>query len=340
VLPERGDLERLLEEAGVEVVVTPLAVLRRGLLNPRGALSLARALRRDRGVLGRLAASSRAALVHSNTSVVLGGHALDLPHLVHAREIYAGVAGFAGELAWPRLRRRLEEADALACVSQAVADQFSSIAFVLHDGLTRVPRPRAREDARAELGLPADRFVVALLGRVSDWKGQDVLAQALARPPLAQIGALGLVAGDAFAGQERLVGELATLRAELGLADRLRLLGFRGDVDTVLGAADAVAVPSTRPDPLPNTALEAGAAGLPVVGSAAGGLPEIVENGETGLLVQMGSVEQLASALRRLADDPAAARRMGERAASLVPERFSLTALLDGVQDCYERLSR
>src|SRR4051812_20824041 len=156
VLPERGELGPLLDDAGVEVAVGPLAVLRRGLMNPRGIAAMARGAPRQRRALGRLAAEHGAALVHSNTSVVLGGHGLGLPHLVHVREIYTGVGGYAGELAWPLLRRRLEEADALACVSQAVADQFSSLAFVLHDGLVRVPRPLPREEARAALGVPAD----------------------------------------------------------------------------------------------------------------------------------------------------------------------------------------
>jgi glycosyltransferase involved in cell wall biosynthesis len=336
VLAEDGPLSGLLGAAGVESRVLPLAVLRRGAMSPRGVASLGRALWRDRRELGRVVREERVALVHANTSVVLAGRRLGVPHLTHVREIYEGVAPAA---LWPLQRRRLARSDALACVSQAVADQFERRAFVLHDGLARTPRPPAREEARRELGLPGDRFVVALLGRVSDWKGQDVLARALAQPALADIGALGLVAGDAYPGQERFEDELAALRDELGLGDRLRLLGFREDVDTLLGAADAVVVPSKRPDPLPNTAIEAGAAGLPVVGSASGGLPEIVVDGETGLLVAPGDAAALASALRRLADDPERAATMGQRAAALIPERFSLPRMLRSLEEKYEDLA-
>jgi hypothetical protein len=323
----------------VEVLVHDLAVLRRGLASARGLLELRSRLRRDRRELGRLARERGAALVHSNTSVVVAGGVLGPPHLLHVREIYMG-AGAAP--LWPLWRRRLLRADALACVSGAVAEQFGGNprAFVLHDGLARVPEPVARERARAVLGLPSEPFAVALLGRVSDWKGQDVLARALAEPALAEIGAIGLVAGDAWPGEEQRERELADLADSLGLGDRLRLLGFRGDVEVLLGAADVVAVPSKRPDPFPNSALEAAAAGLPVVASAHGGLTEIVRHGETGLLVTPGSHSALAAALRRLAGDPRHAARMGEAAARDAGERFGRRRMLAELESAYERLVR
>jgi glycosyltransferase involved in cell wall biosynthesis len=335
VLPERGELATPLEEAGAEVVIHALAVLRRELRSPRGLLELGRRLRRDRRELGRLAREREAALVHSNTSVVLAGGALGPPHLVHVREIYAG----AGPTwLWPLWRRRLLRADGLACVSAAVAEQFrgSPGAFVLHDGLARTPLPPPREAARQALDLPGNRFVVALLGRISDWKGQDVLAEALLRPELAEIGAVGVVAGDAWPGEERHVAALERLAERL--SGRLRLLGFRGDPETVLAAADAVAVPSKRPDPLPNSALEAAAAGLPLVAAAHGGLTEIVSDGETGLLVSPGDPAALAHALRRLADDPDLAARLGEAAAGDVRERFGRERMLAELHEIYERL--
>jgi glycosyltransferase involved in cell wall biosynthesis len=328
VLPERGELAPALAEAGVETIASPLAVLRRGLLGPRGLAATAARLARDRRELGRLVRDRRPALVHANTSVVLAAQTA-IPSVVHVREIYEGVA--PGPL-WPLLRRRLLRADALVCVSRATAAQFEGApqVSVIPDGVVRVPRPVLREDARRALGLPVDRFVVAVIGRVSDWKGQDVLAAALEQPPLAEIGAIGLVAGDAYPGAERFERALAN-------RDRLRLLGFRNDVETVLGAADAVAVPSRRPDPLPNSALEAAAAGLPVVGSPSGGLPEIVTHRETGVLVEPSPLP-LARALRELADDPSEARRLGAAAAADVRRRFAVERMLADVQSLYDRL--
>ena len=339
VLPERGELAGLLEEAGVETAVAPLAVLRRAELGPRGARATVRGLRRADPELLALARDRRAAIVHSNTSVILSGQALAralaIPHLVHVRELYPRVP-----VAWPLWRRRLLRADRLLCVSQAVASQFggSPRAAVVHDGLPGAPRRDERAGARAALGLTDDAFTVAVLGRISAWKGQDLLARALAEPPLASIGAVGVVAGAPWPGAEAPLHALEALVAQLGLGERLRVLGFRTDVEAVLGAADAVAVPSTRPDPFPNAALEAAAAGVPVVAAAHGGLPEMIRDGETGLLVPPGDAVALASALRTLADDRDRARRLGEAAAADVAARFSSERMLARVQQHYAEL--
>ena len=106
----------------------------------------------------------------------------------------------------------------------------------------------------------------------------------------------------------------------------MRLVGFRDDVDNVYGAADVVAVPSTQPDPLPNAALEAAAAGCCVVASAHGGLPEILADGVTGLLVAPGDPAALAAALAELAADPAQRERLGAAAAQDARRRFSTRA--------------
>jgi glycosyltransferase involved in cell wall biosynthesis len=338
VLPERGELAELLERAQVETVVAPLTVLRRAEIRPRAAWGW---LRPDVRELESLARARHTALVHSNTSVILSGQrladSLGVPHLLHVRELYPRIP-----LAWPMWRRRLLAADRVLCVSHAVAAQFSGSerVAVVHDGLGHAPNRGERAAARAALGLDRDAFAVAVLGRVSDWKGQDVLARALAESPLASIGAVGVVAGAPWRGAERPLAELERLRDTLGLDERLRTVGFEDDVGTLLGAVDAVAVPSTRPDPFPTAALEAAAAGVPVVAAAHGGLPEMIRDGETGLLVQPGDPRALAEGLRSLADDPARAAQLGAAAATDVTARFSGERMLAAVQSHYDSLLR
>ena len=334
MLPERGPLGETLRAAGVEVLLRPLAVVRRELVSPAGLGRLAAAWAADAGGLGRLARARHVALVHTNTSVTLGGVAAarvaGVPHVWHVREIYAQF-----ERWWPAYRRLLMTADALPCVSAAAAAQFPLAAApveVVHDGLGHVPERAPRAAARAALGVPEDAFAVAVLGRLSSWKGQEVLLDAVARLP----GAVALVAGEAWRGDERRARELAAR----GPAGRVRMLGFRDDVGTVLGAADVVAVPSTAPDPLPNSALEAAGAGCCVVASAHGGLPEILRDGETGVLVRPGDPDALADALGALRDDPARRERLGAAAAADVRERFAPGRLLERVQALYDRVSQ
>jgi glycosyltransferase involved in cell wall biosynthesis len=265
-----------------------------------------------------------------------------VPHVVHVREIFHGTGGRIGNALWPLYRRQLERADALICVSAATARQFngSSTTSVLYDGVARSLVLPPRGGARAELGLPENAFVVAVTGRISDWKGQQVVVRALAHEALAGIGAIGLFAGDAAPGQEHYELELSRLAHELGVEDRLRLVGFRNDVATVLAAADAVAVPSIYEDPLPQSALEAASLGLPVVASKRGGLPEIIRDGITGRLVAAGDHAALALALRQLADDPSRAQELATAGAADIAARFSSKRMVEQVEQCYERLIR
>jgi len=345
VLPERGVLAAMLEDAGAEVVVHPLAVLRRVLSSPRGAAALARAAAEDRRVLGQLAIERGAAVVHANTSVVLSSGSVarraGAAHLIHVREIYAGSSGPVAAALWPLMRRRIERADAVACISRAVARQFAGSPRVelIYDGLPEPPEPVTREAARRSLGIAGNRFVVALIGRVSDWKGQDVLIRALAQAPLVANGTIALLAGDAHPGAEAHGRRLVGLAGRLGVTERVMHLGFRDDVGTVLGAADVLVVPSTRPEPLGLVAMEGAAAGLPVVASAHGGVTEVVRHGVTGMLVAPGHPATLATALRLLADDPALARRMGEAGRTDIAERFRIDRMLARLQATYDRLA-
>jgi glycosyltransferase involved in cell wall biosynthesis len=340
VLPEAGPLAADLCAAGVEVLLRPLAVLRRSVMSPRGVRRVAAAWAADAGGLGRLARSRGVALVHTNTSTTLGGAAAariaGVPHVWHVREIYAGF-----ERWWPAYRRLMVTAHALPCVSAATCRQFEGAppAFVLRDGLAVDPRPRDRAEARAALGLPADAVVCALLGRVSGWKGQDELVRALAAPPLrGRPEVVALLAGAPARGEERHRRALHQLGERLGVGARVHDAGFRDDLDTVYGAADVVVVPSRHPDPLPSAAIEAGAAGRCVVGYRAGGLPEIIRDGQTGRLVDPGEPAALSAVLAELAADPTARRRMGAAAAADVPVRFARERLLDGIHAMYDRL--
>lgn len=339
VLPEDGELVTDLHDAGIEVVVRPsLSVLRRQLLTTTGVASITAATARDAVALERLIRRRRVALVHSNTSVVLGGAAAAIaarvPHVWHVREIYTRFGR-----AWPAYRTLLSRAAALPCVSAATAAQFSTHrARVIRDGLAVDARRAAQPAARAALGLAPDAPVVAVLGRISDWKGQDVLIRALAEPSLAEIGALGLIAGDAWPSTEERRDAVLALAQRLGVSDRVKFIGFRDDVENVYGAADVVAVPSTEPDPLPNAALEAAAAGCAVVASAHGGLPEIIADGATGRLVPPRDAAALARAAAELLRDPTERERLGVAAAADVRTRFAPQRLLDAMQSLYDEL--
>lgn len=185
------------------------------------------------------------------------------------------------------------------------------------------------EPAGSEVAPPADARAVAFVGRLSRAKGVDVLLRGLARDP----GAWSSldVAGD---GPERT--RLERLARELGLGERVRWHGWlpEDDVRETLRSAAVTVVPSRWPEPFGIVGLEAMALARPVVASKAGGIPEWLDDGATGLLVAPGDEASLASAVSRLTADRDLARELGLEARRRVA-RFSAEAHLARLDAVY-----
>jgi len=192
------------------------------------------------------------------------------------------------------------------------------------------PQPGARSAARARYGITDGQWLAVVVGALEERKGHTVLLEALAalRDPRLRV----LCAGDGS-----LRDALPARAAALGLGDRVRFLGAVDDVAELLAAADAFLMPSHH-EGLGVAALEAMAAGIPVVASRVGGLPEAVVDGETGLLVPPADPAALAAAITRLAADPAHARELGAAGRARVQARFSMTAMAEGTLAVYREL--
>ncbi len=164
-------------------------------------------------------------------------------------------------------------------------------------------------------------------------KGHAHLVEAFAGLRARHPGATLLMVGDGI--RRRWVEGLA---AEAGIAESVRFTGFRSDVAALLGAMDCFVLASTRTEGVPQSLLQAFAVGAPVVASAVGGVPEVVRDGETGLLVEPDSAARLADGIERVLADPAAAARRAQAARQLVESRYSHTAAIGRLLDVYEEL--
>lgn len=239
-------------------------------------------------------------------------------------------------------RNELKSADAVTAVCGAVAESL-----VREYG---VPRTRVRvvangadlPDDLAELE-PARRlrhsFAVTparplwvCAARLEEQKGHDVLLEALA-----EVKRAGLDFAVALAGEGVLRAELERRTAALGLGDRVRFLGQVETIGPLLAAADAVLLPS-RWEGLPLTLLEAMARARPIVASAVGGIPEIVEDGVTGRLVPPEDAAALADALEWCHRKPDAALRMGRGGAALVRERYTWRHVVESFEAVYDEV--
>jgi glycosyltransferase involved in cell wall biosynthesis len=192
--------------------------------------------------------------------------------------------------------------------------------------------PEARRQWRAANGFRESDFLAVSVGRLDPQKNPVMLVEAFGR-------ALGGVAGGRLllVGQGSLRGEVAARARELGLAERVNLLGVRPDVAQVLAASDLFVMASDW-EGTPLAVMEAMAAGLPVVATAVGGVPELVKDGETGLLCPAGDLGTLAEEMGRLARDGLLRRAMGCAGLARSAE-FSVDRMVAEYAALFERLT-
>jgi len=198
---------------------------------------------------------------------------------------------------------------------------------VVHNGLpfAALAPPTARE------GGP-----VVAVGRINDWKGQDVLVEAVAVLRERGVRVPVEIAGDALPEQRHLEDALRALAAERGVRDDVRLLGYVDDVPSLLARASIFVLPSKRPEPFGLALLDAMAHGLPCIATDAGGPRDMIDHGRTGLLTPMGDPVALADAIERLWNDPDLRARLGAAAAADVRARFSIERTAADVVSVYE----
>lgn len=333
LLPVDGPLRPVLERHGAEVRVVEFPVLRRALLKPR---ALARLAVRTPSVLRRLRAelaASGAAAVYVNT--------LTVPHCVVAARL-AGLAVLCHSHEAERVARPLQLAltaplllaDRVVANSESTRSVLTTTVPRLSPRVTVVPNgvPDAGVPAPLRARHPGDELRLALVSRLSPRKGIHVAVDAVTRLRAAGRRVRLDVYGSTFPGYEWYEEQLRATVRERGLADVVTLHGFVPDTRPALEAADGVLVPSFG-ESFGNVAVEGMLAGRPVIASDVQGLAEVLTDGHSGLLVRPGSVEELADAIARLADDPALAARLAAAGRLRARTEFA-------VAEYHERMAR
>jgi glycosyltransferase involved in cell wall biosynthesis len=212
------------------------------------------------------------------------------------------------------------------------ADRFRVVPLGFDLEVLAATGPAERRAARVVLNLDGDAHVVAFVGRLAAIKQPDLFLVAAARVAQADARARFLVAGGG-----ELETALRTKASDLGIASRVRFLGWQRDVAAIYAASDLLALTS-RNEGTPVALIESMAAAVPGVSFSVGGVPDVITGPELGVLVPAGDVDALAAGIRNLLTDNGAREAMGQRARSYVCERFGIDRLLRDLDALYREL--
>ncbi len=339
---------RYAKEAGVQLRAdlppSKLYATRRGDLGVGVLASLKRLFRAAPVVRGiaRAIRSIAPTLVHTNSTkmhLMAGGAARiqGVPVIWHMRDL----------LTEPDAHRWLRRAVDRVCpeviaISHAVATQFEGMPCRVHVIPNGVPLDRFRpgnppEGLREELELPPGSPVACIVGRLTPWKGHRTLLRAWRRVLREIPEAHLLIIGEVAFWDGGYEDELRSLAQMLEIGDSVRWTRFREDVPDLLRLSDLLVLASEG-EPFGRVLIEAMATGLPIVGTASGGVPEIVIDGETGLLVPTKAPDVMADALVELLSAPPRAREMGAAGRLRACEHFDIRRVTREVEEVYESI--
>jgi len=328
-----GMLSPELDRLGVEYHFAHLGILRRKYLTARAVIPLMIDVLRGVAYVRSTARSRRVALLYTNTFVTvsgaIGGTLAGVPVLWHIREILT----MPRAVRWVLYKMLTLCADCVVCISKAVRDSvlkeapsLASKSVVVYNAVTVADNKGAEQNIglREELGLPQDAPLVGMVGRITHWKGQEILAEAAAlvlqRHPETHFVAVG----SYFADESHYLDKLKSLITSLGLNGRFHLVNYRSNVTDVYRALDVFVLPSIKPEPFGRVTVEAMTQGRAVIATNHGGSVELIEDGVTGMLVPPANPKALAAAIDLLLADPALRNKLGQAAAMYTQENFGL----------------
>lgn len=263
------------------------------------------------------------------------------PLVYHEHGLPRSRQGSIWSIAYPWLIHRVSHTIAIteAVRAEVVGHGVSPAAVTtVHNGIdagsgSTKPRDSTSSTRSTDAGEPPERgFRVVQVANFLDWKGQDVVLEAL---PILRERVPG--ASVVFYGQSKDPAHEARLHKmvdALRLSDHVEFGGYRTDLAELLPSFDCLVVAS-RAEPFGLVLLEAMRAGVPVVGSNAGGVPEIVEDRENGLLFEPGDAAGLASALSTIAHDPDLAERLVRNGRRAVESRFSFRRQVEAIEQIF-----
>ncbi|WP_185733323.1 glycosyltransferase family 4 protein [Burkholderia sp. Bp8998] len=331
LLFDDGPFRAALDEIGARVDVLDQGALAG--VRKQGGVS-AGAVKRLVGMVRDVARRARRAeVIYANTQramvvAALAGRLARKPVVWHLRDIVSGDHFGSKQLTAIKycarfgVTRVIANSDASAQAFRALTGFTPQHVDVVFNGISAEPfdaLDNASQAAlRARFGLPGHAWLVGSFSRLAHWKGQHLLLEAAARHPDMHV----VLVGAPLFGEDEYAAQLHEIVARHGMDGRVHFLGFQRDVAACMKAVDVVAHTSITPEPFGRVIVEGMLARRPVVAARAGGVVEIIEDGENGLLCEPGDAAALAGALGRLQHDAVLRERLVVSGRATAVRRF------------------
>ncbi len=326
----RGELADKLEQKDIPVIQLPFSPLERT-CNPFKLFRYLIGLARIHRQLIRTVTNHAIDILHCNSFTATlyacsSARRINVPLIWHMHDILQRrpVNGLF-------VRFAAHFADRIVCVSQAVQQNLVSFGIdrskcrVIYNAIPTKQNIVPTFGFRETLGIPGSALIITMIGQLAAWKGQDILIDAFSKLMTdRENGNIRcLIVGDVIHPAEQNYKERILNKVrEKGLEGAIIFTGFRRDVDAIIQASDIIVHASTLADPLPTVILEAMSAGRPVVATNVGGVPELIVNGKSGLIVPPGKYEDLACALKVLISNPRSREEFGREGARVARDQF------------------
>lgn len=349
LLPFDGPLKEALENEKIEVVIAPVLKLYRKLFTPKNIFGFFKDIKVAFKIVNELHKKYQFTLIYSNTLAVLFGIMFawknNIKHLWHVHEIIEKPSlfkkAFVGLLS-------LKSNTHIVYNSQATKVFWELNKSIINKGVViwngieiYTPESSTSElfDIRKNLFLAQpNEIILALVGRISRWKGQMILLDAFNNLVQKNENIKLVFVGAPPPNQEKFQEDLEDRISSFNLNDKVLIIPFQNEIHKIWQAIDIAVVPSTEPEPFGMVAIEAMLAHKPIVGSNHGGLTEIIENNATGFLVTPNSVQDLVIALEKLIQNELLRKEMGEKGYLRVTTAFSVEQYVDSFEKFFEKI--
>ncbi len=349
IIPLEGPLKDELEKENITVIIAPVLKLYRKIVTPGNLLNFFKEIKSGVATLDRLNREYQFDLIYSNTLAALLGliyaRKRKIQHLWHVHEIIESPKVFTRffyKLLQSKANTKIVYNSIATQTFWNVNQKIASKATVIWNGL-ELPENSASESDIATIRetffkAKPDEIIIALVGRISRWKGQQLLLNVFNQLQKQHQNIRLVFIGSPPPNQDHFLESLNDDIQNYSIADKVVVVPFQRDIFKFWQSIDIAVVPSTEPEPFGLVAVEAMLAQKPVVGSNHGGLKEIIVHNETGFLVEPNNESELGKAIHFLIDNPQSRIEMGKKGKQRAIEMFSIGSYVQHFENLFTNL--